>query len=283
MNAPLEELACLYVLDQLDASERTAFETKLAEDAELAVLVRKLESTLAARIGSLPQHEPPIDLLESIERRLPKSAPADARPQRSPAVIRPLWPAFARWGIAAVIAVSLATLAVQNLRRPSSPLIVLVQLDSNRSTVTELPLPQTAKDCDARFIQLASLAESYWKKNDMSPNAGRGASSASRGYALFDPSSREGFIAVEQLPSFNERKRFHLWTIDSDSGRVHEVGVLPVANTQGGLYSFSLPTSREAETGRLNFFITAEDVALSKSPTVAEPHGQVVLGDRARL
>ena len=163
MKTQLEELASLYVLDQLDAAERAEFEAKLVEDAELRSVVHALESTMAGRIRALPQHEPPLDLLDAIERKLPSSSAA-IRPQRSPKIVGFPWIPFARWGVAAVIAISLATLAVQSVRRSHSPLVVFVQLDPNRSTATELSLPQAAKDSDARFIELASLAESYWEK-----------------------------------------------------------------------------------------------------------------------
>ena len=46
---------------------------------------------------------------------------------------------LAQWGIAAVITVSLATLAIQSLRAPSRPVFVVVGLDANRNTFAELP------------------------------------------------------------------------------------------------------------------------------------------------
>jgi anti-sigma-K factor RskA len=278
MNTQLEELASLYVLDQLDAAERAQFEARLVEDAELQSVVRDLESTMAARVRALPQHEPPLDLLDAIERKLP-AAPAATRPQRSPKIVGFPWIPFARWGVAAVIAVSLATLAVQSVRRSHSPVVVFVQLDSNRSTATKLSLPQTARDSDARFIELASLAESYWGKPAGMPQPSGGAHSPTRGYALFDPASKAGFIAVEQLPAIAREKQFHLWIVDSSTREIRDAGILPTTAPQGGLYSFSLPQS-ENTSGELNFFVTIEDSAADTVTSPVQPRGEVVLGRR---
>lgn len=140
MNPQLEELATLYVLDRLDPAERTAFESQLPGSPELTAFVRDLEAALAREIRSLPQHQPSADLLARIESRLdpapavvPSAGAAPARPAALP------WLAFARWGIAALITVSLATLAVQSLRRPpaAAPVVLIIGLGSHASTLTE--------------------------------------------------------------------------------------------------------------------------------------------------
>jgi len=63
MNSQLEELACFYVLDQLDPRDRAAFEARLLREPELAALVHELEGTLARNIRALPRSEPPVNLL----------------------------------------------------------------------------------------------------------------------------------------------------------------------------------------------------------------------------
>ncbi len=285
MNASLEELAALYVLDRLDARERAAFETRLLREPALAALVRELEATVALGIRALPLHEPPAGLLAHIEQRIDASTTAArARPAARARARSPLsalrFPAgfsgILRWGLAAVIALSLATLAVQSFRRPAaSPVIVFVGLDAQRSTFTELPLQKNAGDADARFMQLASLAEQFWEKPDhlpIKPVAG----DQSRGYALFDPRSQQGFIAIEQLPAIAADQHYHLWIADSASGRVRDAGILPVAASHRGLYSFSLAATGAPKAGPLNVFVTVEDDGAPKS----QPRGQVVLGDR---
>ena len=49
MNESLEETASLYVLDQLDPRERTAFEARLFREPKLAALRPKLEAAMDIR------------------------------------------------------------------------------------------------------------------------------------------------------------------------------------------------------------------------------------------
>jgi len=272
MNQPLEESATLYVLDRLDARERADFELRLLQDPVLAGHVHQLESALARRIHALPQHEPPADLLARIDSRLePRPAGETTPPGRTTTAS---WTAAARWGLAAVIAVSLATIAVQSLRRTPAtterPLVIMVGFDSRRSILTELPLTGRPQDADARFIQLASLAEKYWEKPEARPGQG------GRAYAFFDPDSNEGFIGIRQLPAVEQGKIYHLWILDTASGRIREAGVLPVTDANRGLYSFSVAPAAGVKPERLDFFVTAEDIA---APETAQPRGKVVLGD----
>lgn len=273
MNDSSEDLAILYVLDQLDGRERTAFETRLLHEPALAAEVRNLEIGLARGVQSLPLREPPAGLLDRIEDQLEKPVPFPAR--SAPGTFS--WPTFARWGLAAVIAVSLATLAVQSLRPSAAqPVFVFVGLDAGRTTFAELPLQNGAKDADARFMQLATLAESFWTKPANQPVKPSTATGDSHGYALFDPGSRQGFIAIERLPVLAENQRYHLWIVDPATGRIHDGGSLPLAGMNRGLYSFTLGAEAGLETNRPGFFITVEDNAAVEPP--GQPHGRIVLG-----
>jgi hypothetical protein len=284
MNAEHEELATLYVLDQLDAAERTAFEARLLREPALAALVRELESTLEHSVRALPPVTPPADLFARIETRIensataspshaPATAPTAARVSRVDLRTPARFAALFRWGLAAVNAVSLATLAVQSLRRPA-PLVVVVGLDAHGSTSAEFPLRQPAHDPDARFIQLASLAERFWMSPDQLPVKLPAASAGNSGYALFDPASQQGFIVIEQLPALAPAQCYHLWTVDAATGATHDAGVVPLTGSTRGLYSFSLASSPEGKPAQLKFFVTVEDIAAAPS----RPRGQVVLG-----
>ena len=263
MNAETEEIACLYVLDRLDATERAAFEARLRSHPELALLVSGLEDALSRRIRALPQHEPSAGLLSRIEARIDR-LPAGEGPLRRRAAA-PLWISLARWGIAAVIAGSLGTLALLNLRRAPAaagrPAWIIVGLDSRQSTVAELPAQQAQQSADARFIQLASLAEQYWEKPEDLPVKMSPAGEDGRGYALFDPGSNQGFIAIRQLPAIEHGKRYHLWLLDTVSGEIREAGVLPATDSTRGLYFFSVAPAAGVKPGRLDFFVTAEDAS----------------------
>ncbi|HWA86918.1 MAG TPA: hypothetical protein VG710_11890 [Opitutus sp.] len=304
MNPQLEELATLYVLDRLEPGERTAFESQLLRSPELATLVHELETALTREIHSLPQHAPPADLLARVESRLDStSAPAadgaaapssrsrrdatGALPSRTAAAGGSVFPwlAVARWGIAAVIAVSVATLAVQSLRRspapaapPVVPPVVLVfGLDSQGSALTRMPLPPAAGGSAESFVQLASLAENLWENPNKLPVAPPAASESAHGYALFDPDSNQGFIAIRHLPALAPGHRYYVWIADLSSRRITEAGVLPATNASSGLYSFAVASPEKEKSARLNLFITAEDASTDKP---SAPHGKVVLGNK---
>jgi len=292
MNESSEETAMLYVLDQLEPHERTLAEDRLARDPEFAALVRNCESALAAGIRSLPARTPPAAVLDRLEEQidaeeagharvvpLPSSPPAFREAGMQDGPNRLPWAAAARWGLAAVITVSLATLAVQSLRRPNAqPVFVVVGLDANRNTFAELPAQgPAAKDADARFIQLASAAENLWRNPSARPLP-VATSAGSHGYAVFDPGSQQGFIAIEQLPALAGNQRYHLWVVDAPTGRIRDAGILPLAGLNRGLYSFALePGDAPSSDGkRPNFFITIEENG--SPPTSAKPRGRVVLG-----
>ena len=321
MNPQLEEIACLYVLDRLDPRERASFEACLRHNPQLASFVREIASTLDQGIRALPQVEPPAGLLAQIEARIDELPAEEAiptwhgrsasgseqppdmgetpmppqtiaewhgRPARGPETSSnmgrkptPLWITIARWGIAALIAVSAGTIAVQHLwHGPAAagrPFVIIVGLDSRRSTLTELPLQKLPPDADASFVQLASLAEQFWEKPEDLPVKLRATGQGGRGYALFDPASSQGFVAVQQLPLIGHGQRYHLWMLDTVSGLIREAGVLPVTGSNSGLYSFSVVPISEAKPDRVDFFVTAEDTA---APESTRPSGRVVLGSQ---
>jgi len=156
--------------------------------------------------------------------------------------------------------------------------MVLVGLGADQNTFTELPLRGAAADVDSRFMQLASLAEDYWKKPGARPVRLPTATGDSRGYALFDPGSMHGFIAIEQLPAIAAGQSYHLWIVDPATGQVHDAGILPLTGTTRGLYTFALGPSDRPESSRPAFFITVEDVDAITRP--AKPRGRVVLGSK---
>jgi anti-sigma-K factor RskA len=272
MNHQTEELACLYVLDQLGDAERAAVEARLPRDAELAAAVSAAESALEAQVSALPRHEPSPAVSARIEAEIDSLSPPESRVS--------LFSTIARWGIAAAVAASVGTLAYMNLKPTQGSVqshMVLISLDSANSTLAELPPGQEPKDADASFIQLASLAQRYWKRPDELPVKLASSGAEGSGYALFDEASKQGYIAIRRLPAPEEGKRYHLWLVDTASGQVREAGILPAAESGRGLYFFSVAPDTPIKSDRLNFFVTAEDGAQVEN---GQPRGKVVLGDR---
>jgi hypothetical protein len=132
-----------------------------------------------------------------------------------------------------------------------------------------------AANADARYAQLAAIAEKFWDDPARLPTERSG--TAARGYAVFDPESRQGFIAVRQLPQQAHQQRYHLWVVDTATGRATEAGVIPAAASDGGLYSFSLAPDAPAKARQLDVFITAEDASFAQP---AQPSNRVVLGGK---
>lgn len=279
MNPKTEELACLYLLDQLDPDERASFESRMLGDPRLAAFVGELESTLSSRVRSLPQVDAPAGLLGRIESRidrLPVEGPSIAG--RRPSLPMP-W--AHRWGIAALVAVAVGILALRGIRgRPvvdAGSFAIFVGLDSSRSTSAELPLEKGPPDADARFIQLASMAERFWERPEARPVKSGSSGAGGRGYALYDPASNQGFIAVQQLPAIGTGRLYHLWILNTASGEAREAGVLPVGVSNGGLYFFSVAPSGGPGPGGVDFFVTSED---TQTPASKRPSGEVVLGEK---
>jgi len=273
MTPPVEELASLYVLDQLEPAERAAFEIRLAREPELRSLVRSLELTLEQRIRALPQQSPPPHILSRIESCLDSDVRQSLPP--TPSNVLPFWPTLTRWVLpaAAAIVLGAATFFYLDRQREPSSVILVVGLDPQRSTVTEIPLHDDARDTDTRFVQLASLAEQFWTAPAQLPAASQTARDRPA-YALFDPVTRQGFIAVQQLPQQPADKRYHLWLVDTATGRALDAGSLPAANSRG-LYFFSLDPATTPASGPLHFLITAEDIS---APPPTRPRGTPILG-----
>ena len=156
------------------------------------------------------------------------------------------------------------------------PYLIVVGLDARRSTVAELPQQENPQNADARFIRLASLAEQFWAKPADLPITLAPMDSGGRGYALFDPAGNQGFIAIQQLPAAAAGKRYHLWLLDTATGKIREAGVIPLSSSDHGLYFFTLPPGGGEQSGRPGFFVTVEDNA---APSAHQPQGKVVLGN----
>lgn len=279
MNSPLEELAALYVLDRLEPGERADFEAQLLRSPELAAHVRELESALAREVQALPQRPPPPALLARIESRLDRVASVRAAIDETMHRRAFSWGGAARWGVAAVIAVSVATLAIQSLRRTPNPapVVLIVGLGSHASSPATLALSTPPADAESSFVQLATLAEKFWANPAGLPATPVASGPPAHGYAIFDPGSSQGFIAVRQLPAPAPGQRYYLWVVDTASGRVAEAGALPADGAASGLYSFNASAPAQAGTAQLSFFVTAEDATIAKP---AQPRGKVVLGNK---
>src|SRR5438093_8406945 len=92
-----EDEAVLYVLGELTAAERRAFEMRLAQSVELRALVRELERGAEALSMASPRRLPPCEVWTRIEKTV-------AREERRKVLNPALWSAWWRNGWAAAAA-----------------------------------------------------------------------------------------------------------------------------------------------------------------------------------
>lgn len=271
MKPQIEELACLYVLDRLHPGERAAFEDQVDRDPELAVFVAELEEAANRRIRELPQTAPAPSVLARIEDEIGRD------PIRRPA--RPAGPLRwtpVQWAIAAAAAVAIGLLSgrIFQASRGEKPALIVVNWGTGGSESTTLAFPGGDRGPDERFMHLATMAQDYWEKPERLP--GRSAK-AQRAFALFDPASNQGFIAIRDLPPPQPGRRYRLWIFDPSTRSLRDAGELPASGSPRGLYSFCVSPDEKGAAARLQFFVTAEDPG---APAAGRPSGSVVLGNR---
>lgn len=279
MNENQEELASLYVLDRLDPTQRSAFEKQLAGDPSLVALVRELESVFAQRIRALPQQRPSDHVLARIQGEIAESSTRDRADTKS---TRRAWPQRVVWAIAAAVVMGFAVFGARTWLAQGAAQrgdrVLLVALDPKGNSIQMLNLPTATGDADARFVELATMAENV---SAMPTNrAGASVTGAERGgsYALFDPRSRQGFVVLQQLPPLPEGKRYCIWLVDTQSRTMAPAGVIPT-DGQRGVYFFNLEGSDKLAADHADFVVTTEDAGRAVTPG-AHPKGKVVLGKK---
>lgn len=241
MNEQIRDTAALYVLDLLAGEERERFEAAVRSDDALAAYVSELREGAARKHRSLPQHEPPSGALGRIEERIPvRGGEHSRRPGRAPLRL----PALAGWIGAAACLAAAAFVAGRRTAPPAGGDALLFTLGPGSST--SVPVAIKSATSDGRFMELAALAES------MAARAAGGG--AVRAYALYDPKTSLGFIAISGLPPAAGAERYSLWAVDGRQGPRTLAGELPPDARGFGIFGFSLRDHPSASD--VNFFVT---------------------------
>ncbi|MCZ6671445.1 MAG: hypothetical protein O7C75_00760 [Verrucomicrobia bacterium] len=279
MNTNTEELASLYVLDKLSADERRTFEERLESDTELTLLVRELESALEDQVRALPQHMAPGHVLSQIQNKIEAQAPI-ATP--SPVITIP-WAKFAGWGMVAALMFGVGLTLLFTSRNPitgessNQSVVLIVRMDPQSSVVEVLPTVMPVDELE-NFVHLAQMVERFWEHPEQLPgsvNRSPLANTLGSGYAVFDPQSKHGFIAIQKLPKRQEGKNYFLWLRDSNANVLYRAGIIPMQEKDQGLYFFELEENSPISSNSVAFFITEEDTAEAE---LSQPHGELVLG-----
>jgi anti-sigma-K factor RskA len=191
-----QDLAALYVLDLLEASETAAFEAAMREDAELREFVNQLRETVGSMALTMPARPAPAGVKSRVtaaiasETQTPSSNALGARP------ITPHPMSWLPWAIAALLFVSLGASLYNNLQM--------------RREIAQMrgadPLMQT------NFVPLAPSKEGPADAKAM---------------VAWQADKQSGVIHVEGLPAAGKGKDYQLWVVDAehkdpiDAGMVH--------------------------------------------------------------
>ncbi|HEY3754923.1 MAG TPA: anti-sigma factor [Opitutaceae bacterium] len=247
MNIPDDELACDYVLDRLDPRERTEFEARLVADDALRQRVRDYEDGLAARIFELPPRSPSRQVWARIAEKT-AAAPGGAKVG---------WGNVFKWGIAAMIAISLASIAAE--RWIDRPTLVVVALDQGGAGPNRVSIARVGSGPNDAFAQLAAVAASHWE-DAKSP----------RSFVVYDPTTSQGFIAVRDLPRVAADTHYQVWILNRRTAISRPAGDL----NGSGLYSFAVDPLPGEGADDLRVIVTRE----KGSALAREPGTDVVLG-----
>ncbi len=142
-----EELAALYALELLEGAELAQFETALARDAELAVLVQELRSTACA-LAHTTTVAPPPALKNRILASVGHAATAPTVPADN--IIRPPASVFARfapWAVAACFALLAAWTGQRYLTTRTE-----ADLLAQRQDITQIELKAAQQQLEAERI-----------------------------------------------------------------------------------------------------------------------------------
>jgi hypothetical protein len=280
MNEKTQELASLYVLDKLTPDECCSFEERLETDTELVLLLRELESAVEDQVRELPQYQAPGGLFSKIQSQVQTyQSVVDPKP-----FITISWATFAGWGMAAALLLGVGLTLLVTTRDESvpggfngQPVLLIVGMNSDSSAFKTIPtvIPE---DEFENFVQLTAMAENFWDHPEQLPttiNKSPLTNTRGSGYAVFDPQSKHGFIAIQNLPKQEKGKNYFLWLKDPQANVLECAGILPILEKNEGLYFFELDDNSPISSARVAFFVTEENTA---EPKLSHPEGALVLG-----
>jgi anti-sigma-K factor RskA len=190
------DLAPLYVLDCLSEADRAWVEAQIAENPELAVEIATLEETVATLAHAAPIAPMEAQLKQRLFQSLALPA-ANVVPLPLNRVRQSHWPAR-RWVGAAVAAVALVALTVDNLRLRQT----------NQTTQQQLATLQQA-------TQVAQQQVATLQQLDTAIYTLKGTENAPRslGRLIVNPTQQTATIVTQQLPTLPAGKAYRLWAM----------------------------------------------------------------------
>jgi anti-sigma-K factor RskA len=253
-----------YVLDALEPDERTAFEARLAVDAELTRSVDEARVSLLGLAEALPHAAPPVGLkarlLERARAERPAGAPALPLPSQEgkAAAARPAGATRAiPWVLLAASVAGLVWLGTSNVRATREADSLAGELaDARAALAASQQSLEAAETALARFDSLAlALTGSDLRFANLTGDA-------APGLRLFWNRDRAVMlVAAENLPSAPPGRTFQIWGIRGTDAPV-SLGTFDTGPTGSALLTLPVE-SADYDLGAL----TEEPLGGSPQPT----------------
>ena len=268
-----EEHAALRALGLLEGAERIAFETELNRDPELATLARSLDNTATHLARAAPQLTPPTELKERILAAC--TAPGRTAAPAAPAeVVSFPFRRFLPWAAAAVLTVTTAWLATQNLALRSANDALLTQ-----QRLAEVAYATAQNQLAERSLLAESMINRLGAQLRRSEDLARlkvsalaslaGNTAEARAIAVWDPDRQTGLLTFEKLPATADWQDYQIWVIDPAYQNPVNGGVFHVAADGRAALAFK-PDQPVTKA-------TAFAISLEKKGGVPKAEGPIVL------
>ncbi|MGC3991004.1 MAG: anti-sigma factor [Chthoniobacteraceae bacterium] len=212
-----EELASLYVLNLLEPAELAAFEQELAENPELAELVRELGDSAAALADPLPEIMPPAHLRAAVLVEI------DSTPE--PKKVIPLVrSSVVAWALAAGFALLAGIETIERLDMYQS----YIQYKSKWAAYEELlhenqllhnqiaELESENQFSQLKIATLGALVDTYSKGSVV---------------VVWDEQKQTGVIKVTNMPAPAADRDYQLWVVDPAYPQPVSAGIFRLETT----------------------------------------------------
>lgn len=239
INERKEELAALYVLEQLEGVEKLAFEAELATKPALRDLVRELREASAGLALAVSPVEPPAGLRDRI---LISAQATPPKPDSNKVAAFPV-ARFVPWLIAAALAMAATWLTTANLalrgennalRTERELAGIALQMARNQVSERTLLAEQMINSLNQRLQRQEDLTR--LKVTALAALAGN--SAEAKAIAVWDPDRQSGLLTIEKLPALAATQDYQLWLVDPAYPTPVSGGVFTVDDDGRAVLSF---------------------------------------------
>lgn len=265
-----EELAALRALGLLEDAERSAFDAERSDNPELAALAGSLENTAAWLAFTAPPVAPPPGL----KGRILDACVAPGHTAEPAKVVPFPFRRAAPWAAAALLTVTTAWLATQNLALRSANDAL-----STQQRLAEVAYATAQNQLAERSLLAESMINGLGARLRRSEDLARlkvsalaslaGNTAEAQAIAVWDPDLQAGLLTFEKLPAIADSQDYQIWVIDPAYPNPVNGGVFHVA-ADGRLALAFKPDQPVTQA-------TAFAISLEKKGGVPKAEGPIVL------